>query len=214
MKWKIEHDRQVLIETFERREGWTSCKDSLDSDWNFYWASTSTVQAMFHPEKGKRLSHNQVVNHFPNYYELTRKDSMVKHVKRYLRDNNKRSSSNTNNYNDSSTNMGANITSTSKQPLSIENFLPTSYALPSEYNIFVEEFRRSPSNTIWIMKPCNGAQGKGIFIIDKLDQIKKWNANANTTTEQQPRYVISRYIHNPLLIGGKKFDLRIYGMYV
>ena len=26
-------------------------------------------------------------------------------------------------------------------------------------------------------------------------------------------YVISRYIDNPLLIGAKKFDLRIYGIY-
>lgn len=30
--------------------------------------------------------HGRLVNHFPNHYELTRKDLMVKNVKRYLKE--------------------------------------------------------------------------------------------------------------------------------
>jgi len=205
MKWKVEHDRQALIKNFERREGW-SCSNS-DNDWNIFWASTSTIQTLFHPEKGRRLNNDQVVNHFPNYYELTRKDTMVKNIKRYIRDQNRRRAKRIVNVSPKS-----KYHNESDAPVElISNFLPTSYTLPFEYNIFVEEFRRSAPNTVWIMKPCNGAQGKGIFMINKLDQVKKWNPNGSSSgSSKEQRYVVSKYINNPLLIAGKKFDLRIY----
>ena len=79
------------------------------------------------------------------------------------------------------------------------------YNLPADYTIFVEEFKRTP-NSLWIMKPVNGLQGKGIFIVNKLDQLKKWSVKGGNA----PNYIISYYINNPLLIGGKKFDLRLY----
>jgi len=68
---------------------------------------------------------------------------------------------------------------------------------------------------MWIMKPTARAQGKGIFIVNKLTQIKKW---ANTSkvgpgasqVNLREAYVISRYVDKPLLVGGKKFDLRLY----
>ena len=109
------------------------------------------------------------------------------------------------------------------------DFVPVTYLLPADYTLFVEEFRRNP-NAMWIMKPTSrcveslhifnthesyhnafSSQGKGIFIINKLAQIKKWSTQSRWA--QMPlkeAYVISRYIENPLLIGGKKFDLRIY----
>jgi tubulin polyglutamylase TTLL1 len=61
----------------------------------------------------------------------------------------------------------------------------------------------------WIIKPSNRAQGKGIFIISKLAQVRKW-ASKIVDKSQQNSFVVSKYIENPLLIGGKKFDLRIY----
>lgn len=50
------------------------------------------------------------------------------------------------------------------------DFIPTTYMLPQDYSLFVEEFRRSNSMT-WIMKPACRAQGRGIFLINKLAQV-------------------------------------------
>ena len=52
---------------------------------------------------------------------------------------------------------------------------------------------------MWIVKPANSSQGKGIHLIEDINEL-----NVDDTS------VISRYISNPLLINGHKFDLRIY----
>ncbi len=81
-----------------------------------------------------------------------------------------------------------------------------------DYNMFVEEYRKNPCST-WIMKPCGKSQGAGIFLINKLSKLKKWSRESRTVFNPnlvKESYVISRYIDNPLLIGGRKFDLRLY----
>ncbi len=55
-----------------------------EQDWNFYWANVSNVKLIFNPRTGYRLQDLQYINHFPNHYELTRKDLMVKNIKRFL----------------------------------------------------------------------------------------------------------------------------------
>ena len=89
--------------------------------------------------------------------------------------------------------------------------MQVTFTLPADYTLFVEEFRRTP-NSVWIMKPTNRAQGKGIFLINKLSQIKKWSAGKWPFSQTKDTYVVSRYVDNPLLIGQKKFDLRIYAL--
>jgi len=82
-----------------------------------------------------------------------------------------------------------------------------------DYSLFAEEFRKNP-HMVWIMKPTNRAQGKGIFLINKLSQIKKWSAGSKvpgyTQQAQKDTYIVSKYLDDPLLVGGKKFDLRLY----
>lgn len=99
-----------------------------------------------------------------------------------------------------------------------------------DYNMFVEEYRKNTQST-WIMKPTGKSQGKyrcelkstnlsqvwssgaGIFLINKLSKLKRWSREAKTSFHPaigKESYVISRYIDNPLLIGGKKFDMRLY----
>ncbi|GIZ01030.1 probable tubulin polyglutamylase TTLL1 [Caerostris extrusa] len=91
------------------------------------------------------------------------------------------------------------------------DFIPVTFILPADYNMFVEEFRKNPSST-WIMKPCGKSQGVGIFLINKLSQLKRWSRDSTSFNPAVVKeyYVISRYIDKPLLIGGRKFDLRIY----
>ena len=52
------------------------------------------------------------------------------------------------------------------------DFLPQTYILPAEYPLFVEEFHRNPAST-WIVKPACRSQGKGIFLLSKINQLKK-----------------------------------------
>lgn len=149
----------------------------------------------------------RLINHFPNHFELTRKDLMVKNVKRYLK---------VDKYYFPTIKVRVWIKEVSKDPNLLgkspppQDFVPVTYLLPADYSLFVEEFRRNP-NAMWIMKPTARSQGKGIFIINKLAQIKKWSMQSRWA--QMPlkeAYVISRYIEDPLLIGSKKFDLRLY----
>ena len=51
--------------------------------------------------------------------------------------------------------------------LSSYNFYPTTYNLPGDYSLFVEEFKKT-MGTVWIMKPIAKSQGKGIFLFNKL----------------------------------------------
>lgn len=57
-------------------------------------------------------------------------------------------------------------------------------------------------NKKWIFKPAAQAQGRGIFVTDKICDIPHKSSNSN--------YVVSEYISNPLLLNGYKFDMRIY----
>ena len=91
------------------------------------------------------------------------------------------------------------------------DIVPMTYILPGDYIPFVTEFKKNPNST-WIMKPTSRSQGSGIFLVNKLKQIQKWATNSKIPTNNMGKeaYVICRYIDKPLLIGSKKFDLRIY----
>ncbi|XP_035501775.1 probable tubulin polyglutamylase TTLL9 isoform X4 [Scophthalmus maximus] len=133
------------------------------------------------------------ISHFRNHYELSRKNLMVKNLKRYRKN----------------LERDAGHMEASKC-----DFFPCTFVLPSEYHLLVEEFKRSPGS-IWIMKPVAKCQGKGIFLFRKLKDIMDWKKDGPRSEEQKDAaqvesYVAQRYIENPYLINGKKFDLRIY----
>ena len=83
ISYVTDFEKSVLVNNFLKR-GWTQC--SPDGYWNFYWASVTTVRQIFNIESGYRLNDDQIINHFPNHYDLTRKDLMLKNLKRYRKD--------------------------------------------------------------------------------------------------------------------------------
>lgn len=77
--------------------------------------------------------------------------------------------------------------------LAFLDFVPTTYVLPADYHLFLEDYRKNPRT--WIMKPCGKSQGTGIFLIDKLSQLKKWskeNKYQNNDRTTKENYIISR----------------------
>jgi hypothetical protein len=73
--------------------------------------------------------------------------------------------------------------------------LPNSYLIPQQHHLLVKQFRTSK---VWIVKPCASSRGRGIRLITNTQQIP-------TTA-----CIISQYVDRPLLIHGKKFDMRVY----
>ena len=157
-------------------------------DWDLLWVERDCIYEIlnhFH------LQTHQKVNHYRNHYELTRKDLMVKNLKRHKKQLEKEGKF---------------------EDANAYNFYPTTYNLPGDYSLFVEEFKKTAGTVWWIMKPIAKSQGKGIFLFNKLQQIAQWKNDFRWKPEspQAEPYIVQRYIINPLLIGGKKFDMRIY----
>eukprot|EP00049_Salpingoeca_infusionum_P019309 m.361348 g.361348 ORF g.361348 m.361348 type:complete len:440 (+) comp19497_c0_seq1:202-1521(+) len=168
--------------------GWTQVHDD---SWDVHWADVGWVRDSFNPRQMKTTAK---VCHFPTHFELTRKDYMAKNLKRHKRKLEKESG---------------------KEVAARCNFMPQTYWLPHDYPMFVQEFKRVP-NTVWIMKPVGSAQGKGIFLISKLSEVMefkkdtRFQPDASSKDDGPKAYIVQRYISNPYLIGGKKFDLRLY----
>lgn len=164
-----------------------------ETDWDVHWADTHWVADVF---PGLQLAESQRVNHFVKHQELTRKDLLVKNLKR------------------------------TRKALEREqrwdeaagyDFFPTTFSLPADYSLFVEEFKAQGG--VWIAKPTGRAQGRGIFLFDRLAQVADWSrryrgggGGRGLEGERVENYVVQRYVERPYLLGGKKFDLRIYAL--
>ena len=139
-------------------------------DWNVLWIAAATKPYLY-----DGLNEYQKINHFPWSYEITRKDKYWLNILRMQEKFGKR------NY----------------------YISPDTYLLPDEFADFFAEFHQVKSSEgrkpLWIVKPNASSQGKGIYLIDDVNDI-----------DLDESWIISKYIPNPLLINGHKFDLRIY----
>ncbi|XP_021110564.1 probable tubulin polyglutamylase TTLL9 isoform X6 [Heterocephalus glaber] len=178
----------TVMDVLHNRPGWVEVKD--EGEWDFYWCDVSCLRENF---DHTYMDDHVRISHFRNHYELTRKNYMVKNLKRFRRQLEREAG---------------------KPEAAKCDFFPKTFEMPSEYHLFVEEFRKHPGIT-WIMKPVARSQGKGIFLFRRLKDITDWRQDTRSSDDQKDElpvenYVAQRYIENPYLIGGRKFDLRVY----
>ena len=148
LKYKNDLERPVIDENCEERN-WTKVDGNDDMDYNFYWSAVGNIKTIFNPKYKYRFKNNQMINHFPNHFELTRKDLMAKNIKRFKP-------------------IQKTVMLEKGVKMELRNdFIPSTFLLPTEYSLFIEEFTRNADKK-WIFKPAGSAQGKGIQIITKF----------------------------------------------
>lgn len=183
--------QSTINDVLKARVGWVEALS--DSEWDFIWSDKCGIQEIY---DNQYLEEHVKLNHFRNHYELTRKNLMAKNLKRLKKQTEREQG---------------------KLEAAKLDFFPSTFELPAEYHMFVEEFKKFPGK-LWIMKPIAKSQGKGIFLFKKLKDITDWRKEdyyriideKREDKESPEAYIVQRYVDDPYLIGGRKFDLRIY----
>lgn len=97
-------------------------------------------------------------------------------------------------------NLGRNLLRMRKQFPKEYKFFPDTWILPTDLSDFKLQFATAKKQT-FIVKPDNGCQGKGIFLVRDVEKVP---VDFSTT------WVAQRYVQKPFLLDGFKFDLRLY----
>lgn len=138
----------------------------------------------------KTLKPFQLINHIPNEFAMANKGRLAENLYKYDRSQ-------------AGGVFGAN------------DLVQETYCLylPDERERFFAQLPKHESkDDLWILKRCDSSEGYGIYVLWQFDELRKFYERAAKPKdgEQYAPYVIQRYIKNPLLLSGRKSEIRVY----
>ncbi|KAM9685385.1 inactive polyglycylase TTLL10 [Trichechus inunguis] len=212
-----------IISAYCRSKGWHRTQDSRREDYKLKWCEVKSRDTYCSFREGEQLLYQ-----LPNNKLLTTKIGLLSALREYSRVMNKINKTSLSTQDKS----GKDTAQTHEeipwaspgclQPqkiLRMEEFFPETYRLDirDEREAFFALFDETQT---WICKPTASNQGKGIFLLRNQEAVAALQAKTQSI-EDDPVYrkmpfrvpqarIVQRYIGNPLLLDGKKFDVRSY----
>jgi hypothetical protein len=163
------------------RHGFRQASDPAVAD--LLWVRTG-YRSLF-----AQLAPDQILNHLPAEREVVDKGPLTENLKRYA---------------------------TSARPAlpPLASFYPETYCLydAEERERFLAALPGTEDpRDLWILKPDRGSKGEGIRLLWRLAELRSpCLAPQAGAPSDGCRFVIQRYVRNPLLIHGRKSGLRVF----
>lgn len=86
---------------------------------------------------------------------------------------------------------------------------------PGAYEAFVRAFRANDGRNLWILKPASFSnRGFGIRVSNSMDEIDSVLKSQARTDANCAGWIVQKYIEDPLLVFGRKFDIRVFVLVV
>ncbi|XP_077965646.1 uncharacterized protein LOC120333790 isoform X2 [Styela clava] len=185
-----------IVDEFLSSLGWERISDKTRDDYRLKWCEIKSHNNYYSFREGDQLCYQ-----IPNNKVLTTKIGLLTSLQEYDRVMNK-------------------VKKGRPRIMKYQDFFPETYRMDvkEERDMFYELYK---DGEIWISKPTGLNQGKGIYLIRDREDISKFQEKMADieeevqTTRKLPfkvpmARIVQRYITNPLLLDGKKFDVRNY----
>ncbi|XP_054464586.1 protein polyglycylase TTLL10 [Anoplopoma fimbria] len=192
-----------IVSGYCESRGWKRIDNKHRQDFKLKWCETKSPATYCNFREGEQL-----VYQIPNNKVLTTKIGLVSSLREYERVCSK-------------VNHGQAL-----RRLKMEEFIPTTFRMDvkEEREAFFAQQEGVSNNEshMWICKPTGLNQGRGIFLMKsqediaafrlKLQHAEDSKSNKTMHHRQPQARIVQHYIKRPLLLKGKKFDVRSFLM--
>ncbi|XP_055044893.2 protein polyglycylase TTLL10 [Misgurnus anguillicaudatus] len=187
-----------IVVLYCESRGWQRIYDKTRLDYKLKWCEIKSPATYFNFKAGSQLLYQ-----IPNNKVLTTKIGLLNSLREYERVSSK-------------VNYGCG-----NRGMKMEDFFPVTYRMDmkEERDAFFNGVCDDKSS-MWICKPTGLNQGRGIFLLRTSEDIATFRERLQNKTEQQSNRkspftlpqarIVQEYIQNPLLLMGRKFDVRSY----